>query len=430
MSTRSPICASVLPRWLPDAGTLSHPASMSGRSFRKETNATSVLWNCTERCWAARFAAGVSLAAMLLLVSCGGNMAGPAPISPPPPPSGTTPAGGPFTAAGSMNVARGGHTATLLSNGQVLIAGGLNPGFPAQLLASAEIYDPSSGTFFPASNMTKPRARATATLLANGKVLIAGGFKDPSSGTYDTSAEIYDPSTGTFTATGNMVSSGSAASTLLHDGRVFIAVAGVNAEIYDPSTGTFALTGAYAGSSPGYVDTATLLADGRVLVTGCAQKCTIGVTELYDPSTNSFSLTDPLSPWDNENTATLLTNGAVLFVGSGELEQPANAELYDPVAGKFTTLENSIASHEFAAAARLLDGTVLITGGQLAGGDGSPAAELYLPATGGFELVGDMTAGRHEHTATLLRDGTVLIAGGYSGWPNPTATAEIYKPSH
>src|SRR6516162_907449 len=85
--------------------------------------------------------------------------------------------------------------------------------------------------------------------------------------------------------------------------------------------------------------------------------------------------------------------------------------------------------HASSAATQLPDGTVLITGDQLPGGNGDIVAELYTPATGTFAFTGSMSAGRHEHTATLLTDGTVLIAGGYSLWPGATASAEIYHPS-
>jgi hypothetical protein len=130
------------------------------------------------------------------------------------------------------------------------------------------------------------------------------------------------------------------------------------------------------------------------------------------------------------NTATTLTDGRVLFVGNAENDgTPADAEVYDPTAGTFTSIGKASAPNEYAAALRLSDGTVLITGGQLIGGSGSAGSELYLPSTGKFSSVDNMTTGRHSHTATLLSDGTVLIVGGYSTWPRPTATAEIYDPS-
>ena len=130
-----------------------------------------------------------------------------------------------------------------------------------------------------------------------------------------------------------------------------------------------------------------------------------------------------------ENTATLLMNGTVLFVGNSENDGwPADAEVYDPAAGTFTFIGNTSAPHEFSAAVRLPDGTVLIAGGQLPGGAGSAGADLYVPATATFAFAGNMTTGRHSHTATLLPDGTVLIAGGFAIWPTPTSSAEIYKP--
>jgi hypothetical protein len=119
-----------------------------------------------------------------------------------------------------------------------------------------------------------------------------------------------------------------------------------------------------------------------------------------------------------------------LFVISNDSGFPDNAEVYDPAAGTFSFIGRTQQVHEFSAAARLHDGTVLIVGGQLPGGNGNPGTELYDPATATFAFAGNMTTGRHEHTATLLPDGTILIVGGYSiwNWPQltPTPSAEIY----
>jgi hypothetical protein len=133
---------------------------------------------------------------------------------------------------------------------------------------------------------------------------------------------------------------------------------------------------------------------------------------------------------DDEDTVTLLMNDKTLFVGNEENDgSPADAELYDPTAGTFTSIAKATAPHEYAAAVRLPNGTVLITGGQLPGGSGSAGTDLYDPASGTFTSAGNMTAGRHGHTATLLPDGTVLIAGGNTSWPASTSSAEIYKPT-
>jgi hypothetical protein len=332
---------------------------------------------------------------------------------PPPPPHGLT-----------MTTARAEHTATQLTDGKVLIAGGVGNGF--QALASAELYDPSAGTFTPTGDMTTARARHTAILLTNGKVLIAGGVADTQQLNYLVSAEVYDPSTGTFAATGNMISSGIIYSALLPDGRVFVGDAG-NAEIYDPASGAFSVTGAYAsslfGNTPTLGDIPTLLPNGRVLV---------GETELFDPQTNTFGVTGTLhtsgpTPGSWPYTATLLTNGTVLFVEGNDSALPDTGFIYDPASGTLTYIGHTLSIHAFSTATRLPDGRVLIAGGQEVGGNGNAAVELYMPATGAFAPAATLTAGRHSHTATLLPDGTVLIAGGYSAWPSPTASAEIYK---
>ena len=115
---------------------------------------------------------------------------------------------GSFITTGSMATPRVVHTATLLHNGKVLIAGGFSTnGANAQALSSAELYDPSTAAFSMTANMGMPRAGHTATLLPDGKVLIVGGFSSVTGGGYDggtDTAELYDPDTGTFTRTGRM----------------------------------------------------------------------------------------------------------------------------------------------------------------------------------------------------------------------------------
>ena len=348
---------------------------------------------------------------------------------------------GTFTATGNMTTGRFSHTATLLADGRVLIAGGVDNKTP-----SAELYDPRTGKFTATGNMTTPRRRHTATLLPDGRVLIAGGIRTNSNedafGEPLASAELYDPRTGTFSGTGEMSTARSdLTATLLNSGKVLIAGGfypgqgyccfPVAAELYDPDTGTFAATGNMISE---WADTPTLLPNGKVLVTkndlyGPGPHVTSA--ELYDPSTGTFTFAGYATTNHTVPTVTLLMNGKVLIAGGDFFDGDGGtfiAEGYDPAAGAFSRTGNMVVGREQHTATLLPDGSVLLAGGDYK----TPStAELYDPRAGTFTATGNMTAPLMGHTATLLGDGTVLVAGGFAPWPALTSNAnpEIYHPA-
>ena len=245
---------------------------------------------------------------------------------------------GTWGATGSMATARANFTATLLQNGKVLVAGGGNL---SGGLSSTEIYDPLTAAWTSTGSMHLPRMIHTAVLLPNGKVLVAGGCNSDCGTAATATAELYDPATGVWSFTGSM-------------------------------------------STPRYYFTATLLGTGKVLVTGGCSQIDCGavtaVSELYDPSTGLWSRTGSLATARDLQTATLLANGNVL------------------VAGGFTT------------------------------SGASASAEVYNPSTGRWSSAGSMTVGRSSHSATLLGNGQVLVVGGRDPNGAILPSAELYNP--
>lgn len=294
-----------------------------------------------------------------------------------------------FEPTGAMHQGRDGNaTFTPLSDGRVLVAGGISQAADNQTiaLASAEVYDPATGQFEPVANeMSSVRYFHTATLLADGRVLVSGGW---GAGERLASADIYDPATNRFTRTGDMMAErNSHTATALDDGRVLIA-GGLttdaeilsSAEIYDPATGHFSTTGNLA--EPRFMATASRLEDGRVLVGGGLDNgAWRPYGELYDPATGQFSRTGALHWSRNDHAQTTLPDGRVLFTAGATDE------------------------------------------------GGSRRAERYDPVTGTFTIVANMQLGRARSATAVLADGRVLVAGGVRPWEPPLAIAEVYTPS-
>src|SRR5947209_15383355 len=313
---------------------------------------------------------------------------------------------------------------------------------PAWLLAlTLGLASPASaqapGTWAPIADLNQPRAEHTATLLANGTVLISGG-RDAADQPL-ASAEIYDPATGGYTLLASPLPApvwGHTA-TRLGDGTVVIAggtgdgglpVAAV--QLFDPATDTF--TALDPMSTPRARHTATLLHDGRVVVIGGTDGSkALASLEVYDPTTRTFSLAPrALAVARQDHTATLLPDGRVLVAGgsdfSGALE---SAELYDPTAGTVSPAGPLNVPRTLASAALLLDGTVLVAGGQTTTSSDLDSAEVYDAATNAFAwLPAAMGTARSDHLGVqLLHNGKVLISGGTSGG-QLVASAEVYDP--
>ncbi len=344
------------------------------------------------------------------------------------------PVTGGFATTGGMNFARQFHTAFLLSSGQVLVAGGKNS---SSVLSSAELYDPGAGVWTTTGSMAGARQFHTASGLAsfgtcggingggpNNLVLVAGGRDQDG---VLTTAELYNPDTGTWSATADMSTGRLAhASTLLSNGKVLVAGGTTGKDrgalastvLYDPATGIFSATGSISDARSNY--TLTLLPGGEVLATGGfgSNSNALASAALYDPATGKWSPTGSMNHPRYSHTATLLSNSNVLVAGgSGTGTGRLSCELYDPASGTWSNTGSLTAGRSSHTATLLSTGEVLIAGNVA-------PSELYDPATGTWSVTGSMNTSRALHTATLLPTGKVLAAGGGNG--GALYSAELY----
>jgi hypothetical protein len=342
-----------------------------------------------------------------------------------------------WTAVGQMLTPRTGQTAVTLRDGRVLLAGGISPW---GVLTSAELWDPATGRFTGTGPMTTPRAGHVAALLPDGRVLVSGGDSWPESvraTAPPVSAEIYDPDTGQFTLLRSRpmargaIRGGSVhqVATVLADGRVFIAGGQEDlpghATIFDPAMDEFHLTSAIPCGDR-TIDTVTTLDDGRVLLTcirftwGTEPKDRMAV--LFDPVTATFSETGPPVLDHLTDTATLLADGRVLLVGRRDAVGD-QVELYDPATGTFTAVRSAVPVG--GQAIGLDDGRALVVG--------RDGGQVFDPTTGAVATADGPAGIWYTGAAVRLVDGRVLQLGGCctavpAGEPDEYGPAYVFDP--
>ncbi|WP_437320559.1 kelch repeat-containing protein [Sorangium sp. So ce385] len=343
----------------------------------------------------------------------------------------------------SMQRSRAEHTATLLPDGQVLVAGGSELDADGSLRAAiddAELLDPDAGMWPSLDRLRTARYSHTATLLPDGRVLVAGGDAGDGGanpGPIVDSAEAFDPDSGTWNVVGRMEQArASHTATLLLDGRV-LAAGGrssgeirslSNAELFEPDSSTWRIVSAMHTARDQH--TATLLDDGKVLVAGGREEGEIlDSAELFDPRSETWALVAPMREPRHAHTATLLPNGQVLVAGgSGPDGVLDGAEVFDPATGGWLPLEPMIAARARHTATLLKNGRVLVAGG-LDAARALDSAEVFIPDSGRWMPLGSMHTGRIAHTATLLSDGRALVVGGADMQGFALQPVEVFDPS-
>ena len=363
-------------------------------------------------------------------------------------------AAGTWEQVGDMAVARAqSHTLTALPDGRALVVGGL-VGANAELATRVtELYDPATRSWSPTGDLLVARSRHIASLLPDGRVLVAGGLANLPDGTsaVTATAELYDPATGHWSATGSMrrPRANFAAATLV-DGRVLVTGGVVDtapfteksAEIYDPATRAWSPVAKMANGR--YVHRATALADGRVLVAGGseASHCTARDTaEVYDAAIDAWVTVTSMPEAHTTHIQERLPDGRVVVAGGWSLPQrgcgsdgrirnsTSASNLYEPLAGTWTPTSPLNVARAASATLSLADGRVIAAGGAVGGEDRNTrtdTAEIFAPTIGAWVLTGSMVKARSAGRGALLHDGRVLVAGGNA--PGPQASAELFTP--
>lgn len=342
-----------------------------------------------------------------------------------------------FPTTNTMTAPRNTHQIQLLPDGRVFLQGDLPPQTSPTTSASIDIYNPVSNRFSRVSSLALARWQNGSALLADGRVMITGGRTNTTLESVAALTEIYNPISNTVTPAANLlIPRGFPKATALLDGRVLISggnmasnISVLRTEIYNPNTDTYTFGGflTYPRLS---VSTATLLADGRVLLVGGSG---VGATvpEIFEPVSNTVSVAGTLiEPRTGGHTVTLLQNGKVLIVGGGLTASviTAKAEVYDPATMTSTLVGNLITARRGHTATLLPDGRVLIAGGTIPAGDGgvfyTGSTEIFDPISQTFSAGPTMLATRENARAVMLQNGQVLITGGRT--PSLVTTAEVF----
>ena len=345
------------------------------------------------------------------------------PVTAPPPPLGT------WTMTGPMDEARATFNLTVLTNGQVLATGGQANGIPPLPQYAADLYNPATGLWTNTGYMNNPREAYASALLTNGQVLVAGGLMTQFGSSITTSCELFYPATGSWSNTGSMheAREGDVA-VRLNNGQVLVAggAGDGSSELYNPATKTWALTG-YMNEERKFAP-AFLLPNGKVLIVDGADD---GTAELYDPNTALWSYTSGAMLDIQEDPATaLLTNGMVLVAGGFDAnadDYTGFSELYNPVSDSWSQTGTMNTARESAGSTVLANGVVLVAGGYT--GSFLTDAELYDPLTGAWTETGAMKEGRYNFPMVTLLNGAALATGGFGA--NATgngnsASTELY----
>ena len=315
-----------------------------------------------------------------------------------------------FSVAGKMTDKRHGHYSILLRDGRVLIGGGAasgGSGAYATYHSSAEIFDPETGSSRATHSMSTARMNDKGTLLADGRVVFASATQHTGAKTYP--VEIFDPRTGEFAPIQfNPAFEKISRSMVLSDGKILAFGRFGTIWTIDPETGEFEFKNRLAVPRGAY--TATMLRDGRALITGGITDRAVRDSEIYDPSSNVITKIGSLSHERYGHTALPLQDGSV-FIAGGRIGDPASptqvtaAERYDPTNGTFSPA-GSPGNEQIRAAAVLNTGNVFFI---LRNGD----AVLYDPENGTFHPTGHSIGPDYKlYSVTALRDGRVLVIGG------------------